>query len=395
MHNIELSAALSNEASIVHSCGLPIFAAASGHRAIRKSHSPLALGIDSIRRFNEMPAHHLLKTGVSVGAHFSGLSRLVARRYRGCGIIFVLHSIVEDCTLFVDSTLRCSTSQLEWALRWLTHEGLDFVSLDEGVRRLNEAKPLPFACFAFDDGFADNLTQALPIMERFGAPFTVYVTTGMITHEMDAWWFGLAALLRSCDRLALSSRLRFECPDLRSKRSAFRTIERWIHKDPSLLSNVREAIATNAIDCRPLVEREALNRKQLRRLSHHPLVTIGGHTTTHPNLAQTCSLAARRELHDNRKFLEDLIDRPIEHFAYPFGHERACGYREAQICREVGFRTGVTTRAGTLFSAHARDLHSLPRLGIVGDDTASTLRCKVDGVYRAIQSKLGDPVVRM
>jgi hypothetical protein len=30
-------------------------------------------------------------------------------------------------------------------------------------------------------------------MERLNAPFTVYVTTGMITRTIDAWWFGLAA----------------------------------------------------------------------------------------------------------------------------------------------------------------------------------------------------------
>ena len=86
--------------------------------------------------------------------------------------------------------------------------------MDEAVRRLNGENPRPFACFTFDDGYADNLTRVLPIMERFNAPFTVFVTTGMITREIDAWWFGLAALVRSHDRIELAvPRLRFECPD--------------------------------------------------------------------------------------------------------------------------------------------------------------------------------------
>jgi peptidoglycan/xylan/chitin deacetylase (PgdA/CDA1 family) len=338
----------------------------------------------------------LVRTAVSVGAHFSGLSRLVAARYRGRGMIFALHSIVDDDTFYPDYTLRCSTRRLEWALRWLRDEGLDFVNLDEAVRRLDDDDPRPFACFTLDDGYADNLTQALPIMERFDAPFTVFVTTGMITREIDGWWFGLAALVRSHDRVELPAPgLRFECPDLPGKRFAFKTIESMVHKDFSLLPHLRETIAKSTIDCRALVDREALSEQQLRRLARHPLVTIGGHTATHRNLAEAPAAAVRWELAENRGFLQDITGRSVEHFAYPFGHERACGEREAQICRETGFRTAVTTRNGTLFAQRAHDLHALPRLHLAGDDTASTLRCKVDGVYRAIHSRFGDPVARM
>ncbi|MBV8826135.1 MAG: polysaccharide deacetylase family protein [Bradyrhizobiaceae bacterium] len=338
----------------------------------------------------------LVRTAVSVGAHFSGLSRLVAARYGGRGMIFALHSVVDDDAFYPDYTLRCSTDRLEWALGWLRDEGLDFVSLDEAVRRLGENDPRPFACFTLDDGYADNLTRALPVMERFGAPFAVFVTTGMVTREIDGWWFGLAALVRSYDRIELpASSLSFDCPDLPRKRLAFRTIEAMVHKDFSLLTQLREAIAKSRIDCRALVDREALSEAQLRRLARHPLVTIGGHTTTHRNLAEAPAPAVEWEMAENRRFLQEITGQPIDHFAYPFGHARACGEREARICREVGFRTAVTTRAGTLFAEHAHELHALPRLHLAGDDTPSTLRCKVDGVYRAIQSRFGDPVARM
>jgi peptidoglycan/xylan/chitin deacetylase (PgdA/CDA1 family) len=338
----------------------------------------------------------LLRTAVSIGAHVSGFSRLVAARYRGRGMIFALHSVVDDDTFHPDHTLRCPAGQLEWALRWLRDEGLDFVTLDEAVRRLNDGNPRPFACFTFDDGYADNLTRVLPIMEKFNAPFTVFVTTGMITREIDAWWFGLAALVRSNDRIELPvPRLRFECPDLPGKKLAFKSIETMVHKDFGLLPHLRQAIAHSTIDCSALVDREALSEEQLRQLARHPLVTIGGHTTTHPNLMQLSASGVRREMAENRKFLRDVTGQPVEHFAYPFGHERACGEREAGICREAGFRTAVTTRNGALFAEHARDLYALPRIYLAGDDTSSTLRCKVDGVYRAIQSRFGSPVARM
>jgi peptidoglycan/xylan/chitin deacetylase (PgdA/CDA1 family) len=192
-----------------------------------------------------------------------------------------------------------------------------------------------------------------------------------------------------------AARLQFDCPDVASKRLAFKTIEGLVHKDFSLLPHLRQAIAKSGIDCSALIDREALTEAQLRRLSRHPLVTIGGHTTTHPNLAEAPAPTVHWELAENRKFLQEVIGQPVEHFAYPFGHERACGNREAQVCRDVGFRTAVTTRNGALFPEHAQHLHALPRIHLAGDDTTSTLRCKVDGVYRAVQSRFGDPVARM
>jgi Polysaccharide deacetylase len=201
--------------------------------------------------------------------------------------------------------------------------------------------------------------------------------------------------VRSAGVVGRAINLSFECADLASKRLAFKSLESAIHRDFSLLPYLREAIGKSAIDCNALVDREALTEDQLRKLSHHPLVTIGAHTTTHSNLAQASASKVRWEMAENRKFLQDVTGRPIEHFAYPFGHERACGEREAQICREVGFRTAVTTRNGALFAEHADQLYALPCICLAGDDTSSTLRCKVDGVYRAIQSRFGDPIARM
>jgi peptidoglycan/xylan/chitin deacetylase (PgdA/CDA1 family) len=355
--------------------------------------SALKFGLKSRKGPVVVPS--FVKTGVSVSAHLTGLSRWIAARYRGRGIIFALHSIVDNDAVHPDYSLRCSVKQLAWTLNRLRTE-MEFVSLDEAVARLAARSARPFAAFTFDDGYADNLTHALPVMQRFAAPFTVYVTTGMVTRQIDAWWFGLAELIRSQQRIELPAfKGRFDCADLASKKRAFRTIEGAIHSDFGVLSHVRAAIAEKNIDCGALADREALTKQQLRRLAQHPLVTIGGHTTTHRNLAQAPGETVEWEMAENRRFLQAATDQPIEHFAYPFGHARACGEREAEISRKVGFRTAATTRNGALFPEHAQHLHALPRIHLACDDTPSTLRCKVDGVYSAIQSRWGNPVARM
>jgi peptidoglycan/xylan/chitin deacetylase (PgdA/CDA1 family) len=158
---------------------------------------------------------------------------------------------------------------------------------------------------------------------------------------------------------------------------------------------VKSLISANGIDYNALALREGLTRDQLRELASHPLVTIGGHTTTHINLAQASAGAVEHELRDNRAFLEGIIQAPVRHFAYPFGNPDACGPREASIAKATGFRSAVTTRRGGIFPEHLDHLYALPREPVSRKDTPSSLRCKVDGFYRALHSRLGDPVARM
>src|SRR5260370_22096867 len=113
-------------------------------------------------------------------------------------------------------------------------------------------------------------------MEKFGVPFTVYVTTGMVTREIDAWWHGLAELIRSQDRIELPALGRYECADRAGKERTYKTIETAIHADFSVLPHVRAAIEDKNIDCSALTDRQALTEQQLRQLAPHPLVTIGG-----------------------------------------------------------------------------------------------------------------------
>jgi peptidoglycan/xylan/chitin deacetylase (PgdA/CDA1 family) len=341
----------------------------------------------------QIPA--VVKSAVYTTAHVTGLSRALALRYRGCGVIFALHSVVADDAFHPDHTLRCPAGTLEWVLRRLRRQKLDIVPLDEVVERLNAPVPKPFAAFTFDDGFADNLTLALPIMEKYAAPFTVFVPTGMIVRNIDAWWFGIAEWIRRHDRIELPELGRFACADAAGKQRTYSAIEQAIHQNFDLLPAVRAALAADGIAIAPLVDREALSDTQLRTLARHPLVTIGGHTTTHLNLARAPAATATTEMANNRKFLQEIADQPVWHNAYPFGHAGACGAREADISRAVGFRTAVTTRPGAIFPQHRDHLHALPRICVTRDENASTLHCKLNGFPRAINSRLGDPVALM
>ena len=335
----------------------------------------------------------LLKSTVAAMVRYSGISKALAFRYAGPGTIFMLHSVVEDADSCPDEFNRCPVAGLEHTLSWLKENGVQVVSLDEAIERLARSSTEKFCVFTFDDGYIDNLTLALPLMQRFDAPFTVYVTTGMVTGEIDAWWLGLTALIRVCDRFEFPELdYRFDCMDQASKKRTFAAIDALVKSDSEALAALKMILAKSGIDCRALVRAEGLSAEQVRWLATSPLVTIGAHGVRHINLARASVAEVEREMAVSRRMLEDIIDREVMHFAYPFG---ACGKREAQIARSVGFRTAVTTQRGTLFPEHLHHLYALPREPIFCKHTRSSLRCKLDGTYRAFHSRLGDPVAHM
>ncbi|MBR0753293.1 polysaccharide deacetylase family protein [Bradyrhizobium jicamae] len=297
----------------------------------------------------------------------------------------MFHEIQRDCR----SELMTGTSVelFEYSLGWLKQEGWAIVSLEECLERLaSNDQSRRYAVLTFDDGYWDNISVALPILERNNAPFTMYVPTAALTRTMQCWWLGLRELFRSRDDVTIDAMgMRFHCHDLESKRLALTKVDQWVHQDYRRAEMLAQTFSDAGISLSRLNSQYFLDRGALQELSRHPLASIGGHTTSHAALATIDTTSARAELADNRNYLENLLQLPVRHHAYPYG---ACGVREEHLAKEAGFATAVTTRHGQLGTDRLNQF-ALPRIGVGSAfDSEISFAARMNGVQLAAQTLL-------
>ena len=133
---------------------------------------------------------HHLQQALLTGAYRSGAYRLIEKVSGGIGAILMLHRVVGDKKECLDQHLTVTTSHLDETLAQFRRLGLRLVSMSDIAAALVGEKILDGRAVAltFDDGYRDNLTLALPILEKHQAPATIYVSVERLT---AAWTFGI------------------------------------------------------------------------------------------------------------------------------------------------------------------------------------------------------------
>jgi peptidoglycan/xylan/chitin deacetylase (PgdA/CDA1 family) len=302
----------------------------------------------------------------------SGVGRLLQPVTQGLGAILMFHHVRPWHPKAFDPHrgLEIEPAFLDATLNELKARGWDIVPMDAVPGRLRAPTGRPFAALTFDDGYRDNVEHALPILQRHGAPFTIYVTSGFADGEAALWWLDLA-----------ESVAREEKPS-----QAFAALYRTWRERPDLVARI--AARADAAASRERTRALCLDWEALAALAAEPLCTIGAHTLTHPILGSLDPAAAEAEIAGSKAAIEQRLGRPVRHFAYPVGDRAAAGAREFALARAAGFETAVTTRPGMLFAGHAAHLHALPRLSVNGwHQSLPALRALLSGAPFALLNR--------
>jgi peptidoglycan/xylan/chitin deacetylase (PgdA/CDA1 family)/SAM-dependent methyltransferase len=272
-------------------------------------------------------------------------------------------------------------------------KSVDLIGLRDFIAKLeNGGISRPTAVITFDDGYADNLLSAKPLLERHDVPATVFIATGYIGGHREFWWDELDRLLLQPSVLPQTLRLTIEgtthewdLGDAANYSAGHWQRDRtWIVSQPpptarhatffaiwSLLQILSDdqrqwalghlrswAGVTNAARSthRPLSANEIVG------LVRDNLIEAGAHTVTHPVLSRLPVEMQKEEIQQSIASLEEIIGRHVPSFAYPFGSRPDFTDETADIVRSSGCICACSTVPNAV--ENGSDRFRLPRFQV-------------------------------
>jgi peptidoglycan/xylan/chitin deacetylase (PgdA/CDA1 family) len=294
----------------------------------------------------------------------------MAKRYAGEGAILSFHRIHRPKPHeFAAPALSVAPKNFRRIVQTLIARGYRFLSMSALADQLCDPQPPPgrFICLTFDDGFVDNYTEAFPVCREFGVPMTVYLVSSFVRREFPMWSFGLEAVIAANDVLEFTwegEELRLDAQTMRQKQQAYFAIAlRFVVAPPEkILQTCMELGCRYGIDFMALGDPHVLTPTMIAEMQASGLVEFGAHSVRHARLGRLSDGAARSEIAEGKRECETLLGAAVRHFAYPYGDSESAGVREAAFCRELGFRSAVTTVSNTIFASDRDRLLALPRV---------------------------------
>jgi peptidoglycan/xylan/chitin deacetylase (PgdA/CDA1 family) len=253
-----------------------------------------------------------------------------------------------------------TVSDFEWQMELLSQQ-FNPLSLSDALSLLEYGElPDRAVCVTFDDGYANNEELALPVLERFGIPATMFVSTDFLNGGR-MWNDTVIEALRIAEGTVLDLKsLGLDVHDISSieaRRRAAGTIIREIkHWPPEKRS---EAVGMIESMVGPLPDNMMMSDDQVRHLSASG-IEIGAHTRSHPILSTLELNQVRDEIVGSQAYLERVLDSPIRYFAYPNGRPGIDYRMEHRDLVEIsGFDAAVSTNWGVV--SGLSDKWQLPR----------------------------------
>jgi peptidoglycan/xylan/chitin deacetylase (PgdA/CDA1 family) len=253
----------------------------------------------------------------------------------------------------------------------------------------------------FDDGYADNLYNAKPLLTRYAVPATVFLTTGYIGNEREFWWDELDRVLLQPGALPETLRLSVNGSTYQwklGKAAHYSEDAAWRHRhwrawdhrhwraweylfSPrqhlyrslwELLHPLTEGERRKVLDellvwahaePAPRPTHSTLAAEEVVALAERGVIEVGAHTVTHSALSTLPVASQRDEVFGSKVRLEEILGHRVTSFSYPHGSLSA---ETTSIIQEAGFTCACSSFAATV--VQSTDRFQLPRVLVMDWD---------------------------
>jgi len=216
----------------------------------------------------------------------------------------------------------------------------------------------------FDDGFRNNAEVVAPILRKYNAPAMFFVCSRHSVPGKYLWFAYLQALEQHFPDKGFYFRGDFFDMSTDQRRSSIRQLWEFLLTLTPHPSAMYEAIDGELPRLEDFINGQKLTDcyagmtvEQVNELSRDPLFSFGVHTVAHPFLSKCQFEESRRQILENKKWIEQACSKPCSSIAYPTGDYNA---EVLEQCRDLGLKHGlaVIPRLGTELQ------YEIPRIGI-------------------------------
>jgi len=247
-----------------------------------------------------------------------------------------------------------------WQMQLIANH-FNVLPLHDALQRLQDNTLPPRAvCITFDDGYADNYTNALPILKQFNLTAIFFIASGFLDGGR-MWNDTVIEAVRNyrnpvLDLTDIGLGQLNVVDDAQKSRVADQIIQQIKHLP---LTQRDQYTAYIAAQSQNLPNDLMMTSEQLKML-HQSGMEIGGHTVNHPILAKLDEEEARTEIEENKAILESLLNTRLNIFAYPNGKPEQDYLKEQiSLVRKAGYQSAISTQWGV--TTKETDRYQLPR----------------------------------
>ena len=272
--------------------------------------------------------------------------------------IFLFHGVVTKNTYGVRNYTgkHISSELFARCIAGVSRQG-NALSMDEVLHFCETQTPFPPKSYAitFDDGFENNLTVAAPILYDFDVPATIYVTTEFIEKNRMSWIDRIENAVEHASEQTINPQWANESFTLRNTESRIRfltAVRKYVKSSPECDSNTFASELCSELGVHPEPEANGeLDRKmswaQVNSAAQSELITIGGHSHTHPILSFLSRQQLAYELDSCFDLLKDKAGVGPAHFSYPEGLAHCYSEEVIEALKKRGVCCSPTAIDGT------------------------------------------------